>query len=142
MSAISRTVAAEGVTKPPLAIRKVFEAAGGWATGDEVASRMRTGLDQPVSALARLITTRRVVSFRCQADIVLPLFQFEPGMRVRDDVANIIAELAPVYDDLELAAWFSRPNPWLENATPVEAISADLASVVNAARADRFIAAG
>ena len=63
-------------------------------------------------------------------------------MTVRPGPAKVIGELAPHFDGWELALWFARPNLWIADARPVDLIDECLASVLGAARADRFIAAG
>jgi hypothetical protein len=75
--------------------------------------------------------------------IGLPWFHFDPAdMSMRPGPATIIAELSPVFDGWEIATWFARPNLWIANARPIDLIDECLSSVLGAARADRFIAAG
>jgi hypothetical protein len=72
-----------------------------------------------------------------------PRFQFDSAdMSIRPGPAKVIAELASTFDGWSLAAWFAEPNLWIGDARPVDLIDASLASVLGAARADRFIAAG
>ena len=71
------------------------------------------------------------------------LFQFDlSDMSLRSSVTGILLELTDVFDDLALALWFAEPNAWLADLPPVEVLPSDPASVLDAARADRFIARG
>ena len=73
----------------------------------------------------------------------LPLFQFEPGtLALREAPRRVIAELSPAFDGWSMATWFAEPNSWLDGARPVKRLDADLTAVLEAARVDRFIAAG
>jgi uncharacterized protein (DUF2384 family) len=63
-------------------------------------------------------------------------------MSRRASVTRIIDELKDVFDNWDLALWFSTPNAWLDHLAPVDLIAIDGQSVHEAARADRFIALG
>jgi hypothetical protein len=120
-----------------------YRRTGGLISGAEVALLLRRYSTQPLSLLARWIVTRRVVSYVWQAEILVPLFQFDRyDMSVRRDTSQVVDELADTFDDWELAAWFAQPNSWLQDAAPVELIDVDQPAVLQAARADRFIARG
>jgi hypothetical protein len=71
------------------------------------------------------------------------MFQFDGSdMSLREGPQRVVRELAPVFDDWEVAVWFASPNSLLAHALPVDLVIDDLFSVVQAARADRFIARG
>lgn len=96
-------------------------------------------------ALNRWIRRREVICFEWQANAWLPWFQFKglgisPSPQPHAHLQPVLAELNAVYDPWELACWFARPNPWLSGCMPVDALLASLPEVVQAARADRFIA--
>jgi hypothetical protein len=127
----------------PSALPGEFLRIGGVLTGDDLALALRSSIDQPVSRVAQWIAQRRVVNFVWQAQLLLPTFQFEPvSMRPRSTVGDVIAELADVYDDWDIAAWFARPNAWLADEAPARLIATDPCEVVRAARADRFVVNG
>ncbi len=120
---------------------QAFQASGGAATGTELAELLRPWADQPISRVARWIVSRQVVSFAWRADTLLPLFQFDLSRGdVRGRVHRVLLELSGALDEAEIALWFARPNVWLAGAAPANAILADGAAVLEAARADRFIA--
>jgi hypothetical protein len=57
-------------------------------------------------------------------------------------VVDVVEELRDVFDDLELALWFVSPNAWLGHAAPVDLVNRDDETMLQAARADRFVAWG
>ena len=94
-------------------------------------------------SLARLIAADEIFSFNWRAETWIPMFQFDlRDLSVKPGLRRILAELKPVFNDWELAVWFLQCNPSLESARPVDLVDSDLAGVLQAARADRFIAAG
>ena len=120
-----------------------YRSQGGLAYGDEVARAIGRHCDQPISILARLIVERSIVHIAWRGQILVPLFQFHrSSMTPRASVAYAIAELARVFDDWELALWFAQPNSWLADRCPCELAEHDESTMVQAARADRFIARG
>jgi hypothetical protein len=125
------------------AMAQVYRRTGGWLSGDDLAMRLRKRSTQPLSLVARWIVARDVVCFRWQSQTWLPSFQFDPkDMSPRREVSGVIEELAGALEDWELALWFCQPNPWLDNAMPVDVIDCDAPAVLNAARVARFIARG
>jgi hypothetical protein len=98
---------------------------------------------EPVSLVARWIVMRAVVRLDSPWGPMFPLFQFDlPTASVVDAMAPLLDELRPVFDDIELALWFVTPNEWLGGARPVSAMHHSLPAVLQAARADRFVAGG
>lgn len=128
-----------------------FSGSGGLVSGDDLAELIRRRCEvvgwlpsfQPVSLVARWIVTRAVVSLDCPWGPMFPLFQFDlPTASVVGAMAPLLAELRPVFDDVELALWFVTPNDWLGGTRPVVAMHHSLPKVLQAARADRFVASG
>jgi len=116
---------------------------GGLLTGNEVAQLVGRHADQSTSRVAHWIVDRSVVSLSWRAQIWLPLFQFDScDMSLRPGTECVVRELAPVYDDWDLAVWFTNPNGWLDDAMPLDVLAIDLAAVLDAARADRFVVKG
>lgn len=117
---------------------------GGMASAVEVVNMLsQCNHAQPLSRVARWLVAGDVVSFEWQARAWLPLFQFElSAMSVRPEVTAVIRELSSVFDEWDLVSWFTSPNTWLANMTPVAAMTSLPAAVMEAARADRFIARG
>ena len=120
-----------------------FRGCGGLARSEEALAWLDGEVEQGLSTLARWIALRQVVSFEWQAQTWLPLFQFDRrDMSIRPGLVPIVGELGGVFDAWELAHWFARPNSTLEGLTPAEAFRDDPASVLQAARTDRFAIEG
>ena len=118
-----------------------FAARGGLASGDEITHLMRASWRQPISALARWIVARKVLSFSWRGQLLLPLFQFHlPRVAPLDGVVESAAELLDLFDDQGLAEWFLRPCVWLDHAVPADVVLNDADAVISAARATRFAA--
>ena len=102
-------------------------------------SSRRCGLD--AGTLANWIAERKVIGFEWLSRTWLPIFQFNLFDMTRPPaLGQVLAELIPVYDPWELANWFAQPNPWIADRLPADALEHDPSAVLQAARADRFIA--
>jgi hypothetical protein len=68
----------------------------------------------------------------------MPLFQFNASdMSLRAGLADILTELVQVYDDWDLAHWFAKPNVWLSEELPANALAVAAPQVLWAACAER-----
>jgi hypothetical protein len=124
-----------------LAMSRAFAGQGGWVSGDEMARRLRCLRNQPISVLARWIVKREIVNIARHSRILIPVFQFSSHeLQVRPVVRAVLAEFEGVFDDWEIAAWFAAPNVWLHEQRPLDLAARDDAAVIDAARADRFVA--
>lgn len=120
-----------------------FQSHGGIVGSETVTELLRRHTNQPVAMLARWIVDREVLSLEWASRMMLPLFQFDRSSAMpRPPVRKAIRELASVLDDWALALWFSRPNALLDGVAPVDAIDSDAQSVLDAARAERFLLRG
>jgi hypothetical protein len=125
------------------AMLQTYRRAGGLVSWDRAVLLLGRHCEQPIARLARWIVARQVVSLVWHSQALVPLFQFElSDMSRRPGVSEVVAELAGAFDGQELAEWFARPNCWLRDAAPVEVIATQQAAVLQAARADRYIAKG
>lgn len=118
-----------------------FRDSGGLANLAEVeamaAVRRRTG------SLGEAIAAHGVLAFGWQHTTWLPLFQFAAAdLSVRPALAAVLAELSPVFDRVTLARWFVQSNCSLGGRCPVQVVEVDAMAVIDAARIDRFVAAG
>ena len=124
-----------------VAMLNAYRGSGGLARDKELLSSSRRLCGFDASTLANWISGREVVRFFWQSRTWLPLFQFNSlDMTRAPALGQVLAELTPVYDDWELANWFSQPNPWLADCVPAEALEPDPLAVIEAARVCRFIA--
>lgn len=115
--------------------------AGGLVRGDDLAQLLEDRGDGNIVALARQIVAGEVIAFEWHGCVWIPLFQFEAeGLGVRRSLQPVLAELGPHYDGAGLAAWFVEPNGWLDEARPIDLLESRPAEVLQAARADRFVA--
>ena len=125
------------------ALRAAYRPSGGLARGDDLARLLEDLQQGDFVSLARLIVGREVFGFRWHEELWIPMFQFElRDLSTRTAHRPVLAELAPVFDQWSLADWFSRPNAWLCDRSPVSMLGSNLSAVLDAARADRFIANG
>ena len=118
-----------------------FRCSGGLSRLKEVAilCENRGGLDIP--SLSACLSRKEIICFEWRSEAWLPLFQFDPlGMMLRPQIQPVVSELSCIYGPWDLAYWFSQPNPWLADRTPADCVLSDLSTVLQAARADRFIA--
>ncbi|SEL50849.1 hypothetical protein SAMN05216359_11085 [Roseateles sp. YR242] len=125
-----------------LQLLNAFRATGGLARDREV---VRLGGDQGGRCLEQLMRARlegRLIQFDWSGLVWMPLFQFDADMRPNPDVQSVVGELVPVFDGWELAQWFAQPNGWLDLLRPLDLVFQNTHRVIEAARADRFIAAG
>lgn len=126
-----------------VALLNSYRDSGGLARAPEVVALLnrRGGTDLPT--LASWIVEREVICLEWQSQAWLPWFQFNRlDMTPQPGLGLVLAELSPVFDTWELASWFAQPNAWLGDRTPVDMLGLDLQAVLNASRADRFIAKG
>ena len=122
----------------PTEVLHAFERSGGVWTGVEVERMLQRRTAQPISLLARWIVDSLVVSVAWRGDYLLPAFQFDvANASVRRPVFDVLEALGGTLKDLDLAAWFARPNEWLDDVAPVDAIDHDPERVVDAAHAER-----
>jgi hypothetical protein len=73
----------------------------------------------------------------------LPLFQFRlDDVTLREGPMRVVDALGPEFDGWDVAQWFTARNAWLRDQRPIDVIDNELVLVIEAARTDRFIAAG
>lgn len=126
-----------------LALRAAYRAHGGLARGDDLARLLEDNQRGDFVTLARLIVARQVFGFEWHGCLWMPLFQFElHDLSVREAPQRVLAELGSVFDNWSLAVWFTQPNVWLCEQRPIDALGKNLPAVLDAARADRFVANG
>lgn len=124
-----------------IAMLNGYRGSGGLAREETLLTlyNRRCGLD--AATLSNWIATREVIGFEWESRTWLPVFQFNQVDMMRSSALGpVLAELVPVYDSWELASWFAQPNSWLADRVPVDALEHDPSAVLQAARADRFIA--
>ncbi len=118
-----------------------YRGSGGLARADEVVALLERGGQAGIATLARWIVERRVIHFEWLQQTWLPWFQFKRADHQPAPVLQaVFAELGGVYDGWDMALWFARPNSALSGGAPLQLTDIDADGVLQAARADRYIA--
>lgn len=127
------------------AMRETYRASGGIARGDDLARMLSQRQAGDFVSLAMLVLERDVFAFQWQQSFWVPMFQFDLrdlSVQINPNARRVTSVLVDQFDGWALAVWFALPNNWLDGARPVDMLNSNLPAVLEAARADRFIAAG
>ena len=125
------------------AIISAYQLSGGTTRADDLEVMLEEKRKHRFVSVARQIALRDIFSFEWQSQFWVPMFQFYPqDLTVRQEVVRVVHELTSVLDNWTLAVWFTEPNSWLRGRRPVDMMDRHFSDVLNAARADRFVAAG
>jgi len=125
------------------ALLAAYRATGGTARGDDVARLLEDHGTGDFIGLARLIAGGDVFGFEWRNTLWIPMFQFElRDLSVKPAAQQVLQALGTGFEGWTCAAWFARPNSWLNQRAPVDLLATHLAEVVEAAQTDRFIAVG
>ena len=126
-----------------VAMHAAYRATGGMARGDDLGRLMEDRRHGDLASLARLIVIGEIFSFEWHHSFWVPMFQFElRDLTVKPAHQQVLAEFAGALDGWTLALWFALPNSWLNGQRPADLLDSNLPAVLDAARTDRFIAAG
>lgn len=122
------------------AMREAYEECGGLIQAPELVSRWQEQGISDTDLLAQWIQSRKVISFEWQSVVWLPMVQFNRAcMALVQGFEEIQSELVAVYNDCDLARWFSLPNSCLAARTPASALLSRAPEVLIAARAERYV---
>lgn len=126
-----------------IALLNAYRPTGGLLRGDDLAD-LRAMRDQgDHAALARSIVAGEILCFEWNRTFWVPAFQLEgDSLIVGSGAHSVLAELSRAFDGWSAAQWFAAPNAWLRDRAPVDLMASDLPAVIDAARADCFIANG
>jgi hypothetical protein len=125
------------------ALLGAFRSSGGTTRGDDLARLLADHNRGDYVSLARLIVAGEVFGFEWRKTLWIPMFQFDShDLGVKQGARQVLAELSADFDGWGRAAWFANSNSWLGGHRPVDTLALDMPAVLDAARADRFIAAG
>jgi hypothetical protein len=126
-----------------VALRAAYRASGGTARGDDLARLLEDCRNADFESLARLIVSGEAFGFDWKQAFWVPMFQFDLNdLTLKKGPVQVLAELSAAFEGWALAAWYVQPNAWLCHRRPVDLIDSQLADVLAAARADRFVAIG
>jgi hypothetical protein len=126
-----------------IALCAAYRGSGGIARGADLAHWMAGRGEGDSLSLAALIVGRQAFSFDWHGTFWVPMFQFSPqqpawGVGAR----QVLAELAPLLEGWQLAAWFVRANTWLSGQRPLDLLADQRDRVLAAARTDRYVING
>ncbi len=126
-----------------VSMREHYSANGGIKNATALAQSHTGGQNGQLNSLANQILIGDVFSFEWRGQLWIPLFQFNPdGLTSRLCVRQVLNELTNVFDGWTMAVWFIQNNVWLANKKPIDLLDMRLSCVLNAARADRYVAVG
>jgi hypothetical protein len=132
-----------GVDLQFIALLDSYRPSGGLARAQEALELFTRRCGPDLATVARWMAQREVLCLDWHAQSWMPMFQFNwVDMAPLPQLAPVLAELNPVYSPWALAAWFAQPNAWLDGQRPAEVLASNPEGVLNAARADRFMAMG
>lgn len=118
-----------------------YRPGGGIARRSEIEARLLARSPLGRRVLDGWLDDGAAFAFEWRGQTWLPVFQFRQAtMTPRRDVIQIMRELWPTFDGVEMALWFSQPNQMLRGRSPVEMLDEELAAVRQAARFDRYVA--
>ena len=125
------------------ALAVAYKSSGGIFRAEDLVRLATLGNGQGRAELIDQITSGSVLSFQWRQSYWVPIFQFESGSAVQKNCAReVIRELADTFNDWEKVVWFIQPNAWLGGGQPLVLMEHQLPEVVDAARADKFVAVG
>lgn len=124
------------------AMHRAFAPSGGLVRGDDLECRLRDRQRGDYAELSRMIARGEVCGYEWQRSLWLPMFQFDPHeLSVMQLARTVLDELRNEFEQWALTAWFARPNAWLADRRPVDLLRMNPLGVLEAACADRYIAA-
>ncbi len=125
------------------ALQRAYWDSGGIAPGDHLGRLLADHGPGGFISLASLLADEEIFGFAHREMVWVPMFQFDLGdCSLKPAPRRVRAELGEEFDGWTIAAWFVEPNQWLGEQRPVDLLESKLAAVLQAARADRFVAAG
>lgn len=125
------------------AMRIAYRSTGGLASGDDLERLLQDcRFADPVSLTGRL-DSGEIFGFDWRYRLWVPMFQFDlRDLSVKPVPQQVRTVLSAEFHGWTLAAWFTQGNAWLNHRRPVDLLDTDLPAVLEAARADRFVATG
>lgn len=95
-----------------------------------------------IEALPARVVDRSALGITWNHEAWVPNFQFDARGATKQAAASVFLELTRSHDPWELATWFVTPSAWLQHGRPIDLIDKAPARLLEAARADRFVANG
>jgi hypothetical protein len=105
-------------------------------------TRRDTWSTDVIEGLPARVTDRSVLGITWNHEAWVPDFQFDGHGATKQPAAAVFLELTPSHDPWELATWFVTPSTWLQHVRPIDLLDLAPARLLEAARADRYVANG
>jgi hypothetical protein len=126
-----------------IALCTAYRGSGGIARGTDLAHWLCGRGEGDSRVLAGLIVGSQAFSFDWHGTFWVPMFQFSPAQPAWGPAGRrVLAELAPLLDGWQLAAWFVRSSTWLDGHRPLDLLAGQPDRVLAAARTDRYVIDG
>lgn len=126
-----------------IALLNAFRSSGGLQRLSALqAIRSSSWDDDVIEALPARVADRSVLGITWNREAWVPNFQFDGHGATKLPAATAFLELTPSHDPWELAAWFVTPSTWLQHVRPIDLLEMAPTRVLEAARADRYVANG
>jgi Protein of unknown function (DUF2384) len=123
------------------AMHEAFRRSGGMMQAGDLARLLQERRHGQSASLSGLLRSAEVFAFTWASSLWVPMFQFDlSDLSVKWAPRCVRIELGLADDPWAVAQWFSQPNSWIGNRRPLDLIDTDVREVLNAARADRFVA--
>lgn len=125
------------------ALNLAYRARGGIARADDLGRLLADHGPGTFISMAKLFADEEIFGFEWRGSLWVPMFQFALGdLSMKPEPRRVRAELGEEFDGWTVSAWFVEPNVWLAQQRPIDLLETGLGAVLDAARADRFVAAG
>lgn len=126
-----------------LSLMRAYRSHGGIARMRELVDGAASRSELSRQTVESWLSNAEAFSFSWSNDCWIPLFQFDPATsRPLPPIQAICKELSPLFDGWSIARWFVEENSLLRHGKPIDLVAMNCDLVLQAARADHFIAKG
>jgi hypothetical protein len=124
-----------------IALLNAYRSTGGLLRGEDLAGLLVARGSGDHASLMRSIVSAEILGFDWHQTVWVPAFQLDrESFRARAEARRVLAELPGSFDGWLAAHWYVAPNARLRECRPVDLLAVDLDAVLDAARAECFIA--
>ncbi|MDM0033453.1 hypothetical protein QTI33_15060 [Variovorax sp. J22P271] len=126
-----------------IALLNAYRATGGLLRGDDLIHLMASRCSGDHASLSSSIAAGEILCFDWNQTLWIPVFQLDrESLGATTATRRLLAELSGAFDGWAAAHWLVAANAWLGECTPLELLGTHLEAVLDAARADSFVARG